>query len=179
MSVKGVPFLHVLGFEGGPPLFCFGCGDEVKLFLLSTPVCPNFFFFLFWCAGTSFQKPVFPALSSVGDCLRQFSRRSQLTAKRGFSWFMLHADPQAGLRSLCPLPSAQVGETPPGSFCVWCWIPPLPQMQFCLWIDAKVLLLGKGDKDEEDLMPCDADNTVSFSLQVLYLSMGKVPFYYF
>lgn len=35
-----------------------------------------------------------------------------------------------------------VGEATPNSLVIWCWIPYLPQRHFCLWMDAKFLLLG-------------------------------------
>ena len=36
--------------------------------------------------------------------------------------------------------------TPPRPTGIWCWIPQLPQRNFCLWMDAKVLLVRAGQK---------------------------------
>ena len=43
-------------------------------------------------------------------------------------------------RSLCPLPSTQVGQIPPGTIDIWCWI---PQRYFCPWMNTKLLLLRR------------------------------------
>lgn len=48
--------------------------------------------------------------------------------------------PQLGLRGVCLLPEAWVGESSPGSLGVWCWIPSLPQTHFCPWMGAKLFL---------------------------------------
>jgi len=48
---------------------------KVKLFLLFSPMHPNFFFFLQKCAGTSLVEAWVSTqiVSSEGDCIRQFS----------------------------------------------------------------------------------------------------------
>lgn len=89
------------------------------------------------------------AFLSMGNCLicgrlTVFFRGSQTMAERDWDQWMGHS---AGLRSVWVLPDAQVGETPPGFFSIWCWIPRLPQRHFGLWMDAK-LLISKGVMSE-------------------------------
>ena len=131
----------------GPELCCLRGGVMQKKF----PMCPNSFFFLLllhWCARTSPRETSTPANAflSVGDCLSQCfpgSPGPHLTGAGAGSWATVGS--AARTRGLvCLLPDARAGETCLGSHGIWCWVPEFSQWHFCLWMDAKLLLLGEG-----------------------------------
>ena len=70
------------------------------------------------------------------------SRGSWLREAGVDSWAT--AGSTVGPKYVCPLPNATVGETLPRSLDIWYWVPQLPREHFCLWMDAKLLLLGVG-----------------------------------
>ena len=82
-----------------------------------------------------------------------FSRDFCTTSKRSWSRFTGHCRIYSQDRCVYLLPSAHVGET--SGFLSY--IPQLPQKHFCLWTNAKLLLLGLWGWDTDEgclIQPC-------------------------
>ena len=94
---------------------------KVKLFFIAFSLCPNSIFLAsvlcwnFYTWNLAFKKG-----SINPGCLSKImlSKGSGTMAERGWSQF-----PQVISKSLWLIPNTQVGQTPPGSLGVCCWIP--------------------------------------------------------
>lgn len=129
---------------------------KVKLFLVASLLCPNSNFLasvLYWNFYT--WNIAFKKGSINHGCLSKIMLSKGSWTERGWSQF-----PQMESKCLCLISNTQVGQTPPGSLGVCCWIPQRHKHTFVHGLMPIFFFLFSGDDSawmRDGLFSHDAD----------------------